>query len=182
MSAGDRRSTPAPSKSTADDAKAGRASGEREAPGHRRALYAPKGHRRLPRPRPPRPKVIGKNGKPLSLRFVLPAGPGSKSLRTVGDRITRMLDAVGIRTRSPRSTTTATSRTTSRPATTTSPSTRGPPRAYPATDARPIYAKPVPAADGSLQVEQNYTRVGTDQIDQLFDRRPANWTRGPPVT
>ncbi len=45
-----------------------------------------------------------------------------------------------------------------------------PASAFPATDARPIYAKPVPAADGSLSVQQNYTRVGTDQIDQLFDQ------------
>jgi peptide/nickel transport system substrate-binding protein len=45
-----------------------------------------------------------------------------------------------------------------------------PATAFPATDARPIYAKPVPAADGSLTVEQNYTRVGTDHIDQLFDQ------------
>ena len=40
----------------------------------------------------------------------------------------------------------------------------------PATDARPIFAKPAAAADGSLLVEQNYTRVGTNQIDQLFDQ------------
>lgn len=45
-----------------------------------------------------------------------------------------------------------------------------PATAYPATDARPIFAKPEPAADGSLLVEQNYTRVGTDHIDQLFDQ------------
>ncbi len=45
-----------------------------------------------------------------------------------------------------------------------------PASAYPATDARPIYAKPVPAADGSLNVGQNYTRVGTDQVDQLFEQ------------
>ena len=48
-----------------------------------------------------------------------------------------------------------------------------PASAFPATDARPIFAKPVPAADGSLNVEQNYTRVGTDQIDQLFDQAVA---------
>ncbi|MFD9675989.1 ABC transporter family substrate-binding protein, partial [Streptomyces sp. NPDC059981] len=46
----------------------------------------------------------------------------------------------------------------------------GPPRAFPATDARPIFATPAPAAEGSLVVEQNYTRVGTDHIDQLFDQ------------
>jgi peptide/nickel transport system substrate-binding protein len=45
--------------------------------------------------------------------------------------------------------------------------------AYPATDGRPIFAKPQPAADGSLLVEQNYTRVGTDHIDQLFDQAAA---------
>ncbi|GAA3501235.1 hypothetical protein GCM10019016_083420 [Streptomyces prasinosporus] len=48
-----------------------------------------------------------------------------------------------------------------------------PATAFPATDARPVYAKPVPAADGSLNVEQNYTRVGTDQVDQLFDQAVA---------
>ena len=48
-----------------------------------------------------------------------------------------------------------------------------PASAFPATDARPIYAKPVPAADGSLNVAQNYTRVGTDQVDQLFDQAIA---------
>lgn len=45
-----------------------------------------------------------------------------------------------------------------------------PATAYPATDGRPIFAKPEPATDGSLLVEQNYTRVGSDHIDQLFDR------------
>jgi peptide/nickel transport system substrate-binding protein len=45
--------------------------------------------------------------------------------------------------------------------------------AYPATDDTPIFAKPVPAADGSLAVAQNYTRVGTDQIDQLMARAGA---------
>jgi peptide/nickel transport system substrate-binding protein len=48
-----------------------------------------------------------------------------------------------------------------------------PASAFPATDARPIYSKPVPAADGSLNVEQNFTRVGTDQVDQLFDQAIA---------
>lgn len=42
--------------------------------------------------------------------------------------------------------------------------------AYPATDDRPVFAKPEAASDGSLVVEQNYTRVGTDHIDQLFDQ------------
>ena len=53
-----------------------------------------------------------------------------------------------------------------------------PASAFPATDARPIFAKPVPAADGSLNVEQNYTRVGTDQVDQLFDQAAATLDEG----
>ena len=36
----------------------------------------------------------------------------------------------------------------------------------------------MPAADGSLIVEQNYTRVGTDQMDQLFDQAVADAGRG----
>ncbi|MGW0290822.1 ABC transporter family substrate-binding protein [Streptomyces tuirus] len=121
---------------------------------------------------------LAKNGKPLTLRFVLPSGPGSQTLRTVADRISRMLERVGIGT--------AISKVSdesyfkdhiasgqydlalySWPAT-----------AYPATDARPVYAKPVPAADGSLNVEQNYTRVGTDQVDQLFDQAVATLDEG----
>jgi peptide/nickel transport system substrate-binding protein len=53
-----------------------------------------------------------------------------------------------------------------------------PASAFPATDARPIFAKPVPAADGSLNVEQNYTRVGTDQVDQLFDQAVTTLDEG----
>ncbi|GAA2240763.1 ABC transporter family substrate-binding protein [Streptomyces amakusaensis] len=113
---------------------------------------------------------LGKDGKPLTLRFVLPAGPGSESLRAVGSKIARMLDRIGIRTEISKvpdenyfKDHIASGRYDlalySWPAT-----------AYPATDARPIYAKPEPAGDGSLLVEQNYTRVGTDYIDQLFEQ------------
>ncbi|CAM5232510.1 hypothetical protein STANM309S_06244 [Streptomyces tanashiensis] len=73
-------------------------------------------------PPPPRPKGgLGKDGKALTLRFVLPSGPGSQSLRDDGDRSARMLDADRSARRSPRSPTTATSRTTSPPASTTLP-------------------------------------------------------------
>ncbi|WP_320784910.1 ABC transporter family substrate-binding protein [Streptomyces sp. CRN 30] len=129
--------------------------------------YAPKGTA-APAGTPDGP--LAKGGKALSLRFVLPSGPGSEHLRAVGERISRMLARVGIRTR-----------------TTKVPDDSyfkdhvangqydlalysWPASAYPATDARPVYAKPVPAADGSLSIEQNYTRIGTDRIDQLFDQ------------
>ncbi|MGW6459639.1 ABC transporter family substrate-binding protein [Streptomyces sp. NPDC055078] len=116
---------------------------------------------------------LGKDGKPLSLRFVLPSGPGSGPLRAVGGKIVRMLDRLGIRTEIVKvedgnyfkdhiASGDYDLALYSWPAT-----------AYPATDARPIYAKPEPASDGSLLVEQNYTRVGTDYIDQLFDQAAA---------
>ncbi|MEU6810236.1 ABC transporter family substrate-binding protein [Streptomyces sp. NPDC046831] len=129
--------------------------------------YAPKG---TAAPAGTGTKPLAKDGKPLTLRFVLPSGPGSQTLHKVAERITAMLDKVGIGTE------------------TTKVADAGyfkdhiasgqydlalyswPSSAFPATDARPIYAKPVPGADGSLNVQQNYTRVGTDQVDQLFDQ------------
>ncbi|GHK00796.1 lipoprotein [Streptomyces sp. Y2F8-2] len=139
-------------------------------PGGAPGAYAPKG---TAAPGGAASGVLAKDGKALQLRFVLPSGPGSKTLRTVGDRIARMLQKIGIRTE-----------ITDVPddsyfkdhvasgdydlALYSWPAT-----AFPATDARPIFAKPVPAADGSLSVEQNYTRVGTDQVDQLFDQAIA---------
>ncbi|MBL1087584.1 ABC transporter family substrate-binding protein [Streptomyces actinomycinicus] len=129
--------------------------------------YAPQGTA-APAAAPAGP--FAKNGKALALRFVLPSGPGSDTLNTVAERISTMLEQVGIRT------------------TITKVSDESyfkdhiaagdydlalyswPSSAFPATDARPVYAKPLPAADGSVNVEQNYTRVGTDQVDQLFDQ------------
>jgi peptide/nickel transport system substrate-binding protein len=115
--------------------------------------------------------AVLKNGKQLTLRFVLPAD--SPTLADVGGRIARMLSSIGIRTEL------------------TEVGGEGyfqdhiasgdfdlalyswPGTAFPATDAAPIFAKPVPAPDGSLTVAQNYTRVGTDQIDQLLTRAAA---------
>ncbi|MEV5387836.1 ABC transporter family substrate-binding protein [Streptomyces sp. NPDC052721] len=129
--------------------------------------YAPQGTA-APAAAPAGP--LAKDGKPLTLRFVLPSGSGSDTLNSVAERISAMLEQVGIRT------------------TITKVSDESyfkdhiaagdydlalyswPSSAFPATDARPIYAKPVAAADGSVNVEQNYTRVGTDQVDQLFEQ------------
>ncbi|WP_330459619.1 ABC transporter family substrate-binding protein [Streptomyces sp. NBC_00820] len=137
-------------------------SGQGGAPG----AYAPKG---TAAPAGAVNGPLAKDGQALNLRFVLPSGPGSETLNTVAGRISRMLEKVGILT------------------TITKVSDESyfkdhiasgdydlalyswPASAFPATDARPVYAKPVPAADGSVNVEQNYTRVGTDQVDQLFD-------------
>ncbi|MFF2651164.1 ABC transporter substrate-binding protein [Streptomyces sp. NPDC058045] len=114
--------------------------------------------------------VLAKNGKPLTLRFVLPSGPGSESLRTVGDRISRMLTKIGIRTEIAKVADDSYFKDHVAAGDYDMALYSWPASAYPATDGRPIFAKPVPAADGSLNVEQNYTRVGTDHIDQIFDQ------------
>ncbi|TXS56741.1 ABC transporter family substrate-binding protein [Streptomyces sp. t39] len=114
--------------------------------------------------------AVGKDGKALSLRFVLPSGPGSQVLRSVGDRISAMLRRVGIRTEIVKVEDENYFKDHVASGDYDLALYSWPASAYPATDARPIYAKPKPASDGSLLVEQNYTRVGSDYIDQLFDQ------------
>ncbi|MFF5918380.1 ABC transporter family substrate-binding protein [Streptomyces flavochromogenes] len=131
--------------------------------------YAPRGTA-APVTAPEANKGLGKDGKALSLRFVLPSGPGSESLRAVGDRIVRMLDAVGIRTEVSKVSDDSFFKDHVASGDYDLALYSWPASAFPATDARPIFAKPEPASDGSLLVEQNYSRVGTDRIDQLFDQ------------
>ncbi|MDX2559577.1 ABC transporter substrate-binding protein [Streptomyces sp. TX20-6-3] len=131
--------------------------------------YAPRGTA-APVTAPEESKALGKDGKALSLRFVLPSGPGSESLRAVGDRIVRMLDAVGIRTEVTKVSDDSFFKDHVASGDYDLALYSWPASAFPATDARPIFAKPEPASDGSLLVEQNYSRVGTDRIDQLFDQ------------
>ncbi|WP_327737205.1 ABC transporter family substrate-binding protein [Streptomyces nojiriensis] len=114
--------------------------------------------------------MLAKDGKALSLRFVLPSGPGSESLRTVGERIAGMLRKVGVNTETIKVADESFFKDHIASGQYDLALYSWPATAYPATDARPIFAKPEPAADGSLLVEQNYTRVGTDHIDQLFDQ------------
>ncbi|MFF0449395.1 ABC transporter family substrate-binding protein [Streptomyces sp. NPDC004609] len=113
---------------------------------------------------------LGKDGKPLSLRLVLPSGPGSEPLRAVGEKIARMLDRIGVRTQITKVSDESYFKDHVASGNYDLALYSWPATAYPATDARPIYSKPEPASDGSLLVEQNYTRVGTDYIDQLFDQ------------
>lgn len=113
---------------------------------------------------------VAKDGKALTLRFVLPSGPGSATLRTVADRISEMLERIGIGTEISKVDDESYFKDHIASGEYDLALYSWPATAYPATDARPVYAKPVPAADGSLNVEQNYTRVGTDQVDQLFDQ------------
>ncbi|MFF8725171.1 ABC transporter family substrate-binding protein [Streptomyces sp. NPDC015171] len=128
--------------------------------------YAPKGTA-APAAAPAGP--LAKDGKPLALRFVLSSGAGSDTLNSVAARISAMLEQVGIATTITKVADESYFKDHIAAGDYDLALYSWPSSAFPATDARPIYAKPVPAADGSVNVEQNYTRVGTDQVDQLFD-------------
>lgn len=147
------------------DKKADKQAAKGGAPG----AYAPKGTA-APAATAAAGGPMAKDGEPLALRFVLPSGEGSESLRTVADRISRMLEKIGIRTETAKVADESYFKDHIASGQYDLALYSWPATAFPATDARPIFAKPVPAADGSLNVEQNYTRVGTDHIDQLFDQ------------
>ncbi|MCX5399476.1 ABC transporter family substrate-binding protein [Streptomyces sp. NBC_00102] len=160
-----------------DDDSAAQVSLQDRKAGGAPGLYAPVGTA-APRPAAPARHApvrarIGKDGKTLSLRFVLPSGPESASLRKVGEKIAAMLDSVGISTVITKVSDASYFKDHIASGAYDLALYSWPASAYPATDGRPIFAKPVPASDGSLVVEQNYTRVGTDYIDQLFDRAVA---------
>ncbi|MFF1440507.1 ABC transporter family substrate-binding protein [Streptomyces sp. NPDC058295] len=137
--------------------------------------YAPKG---TAAPAAAPAKALAKDGKALSLRFVLPSGPGSEPLAAVAARITRMLAKVGIGTDITKVSDESYFKDHIASGQYDLALYSWPGSAFPATDARPIYVKPVPAADGSLSVEQNYTRVGTDQVDQLFEQAVSTLDEG----
>ncbi|MFG3145577.1 ABC transporter family substrate-binding protein [Streptomyces sp. NPDC048243] len=156
--------TSAQSGIQADEQQAGKQYAKQ---GGAQGAYAPKG---TAAPAGAASGALAKDGKPLTLRFVLPSGQGSESLRAVADRIAQMLQRIGIRTDISKVSDASYFKDHIASGQYDLALYSWPGSAYPATDARPIYSKPVPAADGSLSVEQNYTRVGTDQVDQLFDQ------------
>ncbi|WP_326703696.1 ABC transporter substrate-binding protein [Streptomyces cyaneofuscatus] len=157
----------AASKATVQD----KATAQDKQPGGAAGAYAPLG---TAAPAPASVKgPLGKDGKTLTLRFVLPSGSGSQSLRGVGERIAAMLEKIGIGTEITKVPDESYFKDHIASGDYDLALYSWPATAYPATDGRPIYAKPEPATDGSLLVEQNYTRVGTDHIDQLFDQAVA---------
>ncbi|WP_432081485.1 ABC transporter substrate-binding protein [Streptomyces sp. WAC 04229] len=158
---------------TEDDAKDD-GSGKNTAQGGAPGAYAPKGTAAPAAAEAP----VAKDGKALTLRFVLPSGPGSDALRTVADRVSDMLEKIGVGTDITKVSDESYFKDHIASGEYDLAIYSWPASAFPATDARPIYAKPVPAADGSLNVAQNYTRVGTDQVDQLFDRAMGTLDEG----
>ncbi|MFG2436990.1 ABC transporter family substrate-binding protein [Streptomyces sp. NPDC048508] len=164
--------TSAQSGIQADEQQAGKQYAKQ---GGAQGAYAPKG---TAAPAGAASGALAKDGKPLTLRFVLPSGQGSESLRAVADRIAQMLQRIGIRTAISKVSDASYFKDHIASGQYDLALYSWPGSAYPATDARPIYSKPVPAADGSLSVEQNYTRVGTDQVDQLFDQALSTLDEG----
>jgi peptide/nickel transport system substrate-binding protein len=113
--------------------------------------------------------VRTRGGRPLALSFLVPAGPGTAVTQATAQQISDQLAEVGIRTRIERIKDESWFRDHIASGDFDLALYSWPASAFPATDAGPIFAKPVPAANGSLTVRQNYTRVGTDRIDQLFE-------------
>jgi peptide/nickel transport system substrate-binding protein len=48
---------------------------------------------------------------------------------------------------------------------------------YPISSSRALYAMPVPGPNGELAIQQNYARVGSKEIDQLFDQATSELDR-----
>jgi peptide/nickel transport system substrate-binding protein len=116
-------------------------------------------------------QAVVKAGKQLTLRFVLPSN--SPTLDDVGGRIARMLSGIGIRTEISKVDGASYFQDHIAGGNFDLALWSWPGSAFPATDDTPIFAKPVPAPDGSVTVAQNYARVGTDRIDQLLTRAGA---------
>ncbi|MEW1865100.1 ABC transporter family substrate-binding protein [Streptomyces sp. NBC_00669] len=121
-------------------------------------------------------RAVTKDGKGLTMRFVLPAD--SPTLDDVGGQIARMLSQIGIRTEISKVDDDSFFQDHIASGDFDLALYSWPGTAFPATDDTPIFAKPVPAPDGSLAVAENYTRVGTDQIDQLMARAGSELDSG----
>ncbi|MFD8805136.1 ABC transporter family substrate-binding protein [Streptomyces sp. NPDC059597] len=155
-----------PGKSDGKGSDGKQYSGQGGAPG----AYAPKG---TAAPAGAVTGPLAKDGQALDLRFVLPSGAGSQTLDAVARKITTMLEKVGIRTTITKVPDDSYFKDHIAAGDFDLALYSWPGTAFPATDGRPIYAKPAASADGSVNIEQNYTRLGTDQVDQLFDQAAA---------
>lgn len=109
-----------------------------------------------------------KDGRPLQLRFILPDGADGARLRPVAERIAGMLGEAGVHAEITEVAGEAYFREHVAEGDFDLALYSWPATPYPATDARPLFAKPQAIPGGELFIQQNYTRVGTDHIDQLL--------------
>ncbi|MBV6700783.1 ABC transporter family substrate-binding protein [Kitasatospora aureofaciens] len=112
-----------------------------------------------------------KDGKQLALTLLIPAG--SATAKRTADALTANLADSGIAVR----TVTAPADTFVKDHLATGDYDLAlfswPAGTSPASQQRPVYAKPRPDLDGTLDPGTNYARSGTEEIDRLFDRATA---------
>ncbi|WP_269853436.1 ABC transporter family substrate-binding protein [Streptomyces sp. RPT161] len=147
-------------------------------PGHAHPAAPPPGGGKVARTETVEPSTLrtDRSGHPLTLQFVLPQHDAT--LGAVGDRIAHMLAGIGVRSQITKVADSSFFQDQIASGDFDLALYSWPGTAFPATDARPIYAKPEPGADGSLVVQQNYARVGTDLIDRLLDQAGAELNPG----
>jgi peptide/nickel transport system substrate-binding protein len=117
--------------------------------------------------------VRKKDGKPLAIRFVVPNGVASSN--QIAELVRAMLDGVGIRVEVLSVPTQEFFKQYIVPGNfeLTVFSFIGKP--FPISSSRPSYVSPRPGKNGELDFQQNFARIGTPQIDALFDQATSEF-------
>ena len=117
--------------------------------------------------------VRKKDGKPLTIRFVVPTGVASSN--QIAELVRAMLDGVGVRVDVLAVPTTEFFKQYIVPGNfeLTVFSFLGKP--FPISSNKPSYVSPKPGKDGALDFQQNFARIGTPEIDALFDEATSEF-------
>jgi peptide/nickel transport system substrate-binding protein len=117
--------------------------------------------------------VRKKDGKPLAIRFVVPNGVASSN--QIAELVRAMLDGVGVRVDVLSVPTQEFFKQYIVPGNfeLTVFSFIGKP--FPISSSRPSYVSPRPGRNGELDFQQNFARIGSPQIDALFDQATSEF-------
>ena len=117
--------------------------------------------------------VRRKDGKPLALRFVVPNGVASSN--QIAELVRAMLDGIGVRVDVLSVPTQEFFKQYIKPGNfeLTVFSFIGKP--FPISSNKPSYVSPKPGKNGELDYQQNFARIGTPQIDALFDEATSEF-------
>jgi peptide/nickel transport system substrate-binding protein len=117
--------------------------------------------------------VRKKDGKPLAIRFVVPTGVASSN--QIAELVRVMLDGIGVRVDVLAVPTTEFFKQYIVPGNfeLTVFSFLGKP--FPISSSRPSYVSPRPGKDGGLDFQQNFSRIGSPEIDALFDQATSEF-------
>ncbi|SOB82283.1 peptide/nickel transport system substrate-binding protein [Streptomyces sp. 1331.2] len=121
--------------------------------------------------RPPGGGTRTKDGKPLALTLLVPAG--SATAKRTADALTAVLADSGIAVKPVAAPAETFVRDHLAAGDYDLALFSWPAGPSPASEQRPAYAKPRPDPDGALDPGTNYGRSGTEEIDRLFDRAAA---------